>query len=119
MLQGELRMKTLIISLVALFAASPAYTVTLDCSGIHNTKTIYTQRINIDGRSRGEVKLPQLSYVNPKVKSLGNNQYEIEVFNPNVPARYYSTAVLKTAGDFLKWASWDREAIFEIACIQR
>lgn len=112
-------MKMPIIILVALLATAPAYTLTLDCSAIHNTKTIYTHRINIDARSRGEVKLPQLLYITPKVKSLGNNQYEIEVFNPNIPARYYSTGVLKTAGDFLKWASWDREAIFEIACIQR
>lgn len=112
-------MKKFTMSLIALLAALPAYSITLDCAGIHNTKTIYTQRINIDGRSRGEVKLPKLSYITPKVKSMGNNQYEIEVFNPNLPARYYSTGVLKTAGDFLKWASWDREAIFEIACIQR
>jgi uncharacterized protein YgiB involved in biofilm formation len=112
-------MKTLITALTTLFITAPAYTITLDCSGIHNTKTIYTQRINLDGRSRGEVNLPLLAYVTPKIKSMGNNQYEIEVFNANVPARYYSTAVLKTAGDFVKWASWDREAIFEIACIQR
>jgi hypothetical protein len=112
-------MKILITAVTSLFMAAPAYSATLDCSGIHNTKTIYTQRINLDGRSRGEVKLPVLAYVSPKVKSMGNNQYEIEVFNPNVTARYYSTAVLKTAGDFIKWASWDREAIFEIACVQR
>lgn len=112
-------MKLLFAVLSTIYTGVAAQASTLDCSGIHNTKTIYTQRITMDGRSRGEVKLPQLSYVTPKIKSMGNNQYEIEVFNPNVPARYYSTAVLKTAGDFLKWASWDRDAIFEITCVQR
>lgn len=112
-------MKHVLLTSILVISGQAAQSITLDCSGIHNTKTVYTQRINLDGRSRGEVKLPLLAYVTPKVKSMGKNQYEIEVFNPNVPARYYSTAILKTAGDFVKWASWDREAIFEIACIQR
>tara|TARA_B110001454_G_C12723226_1_gene435958 strand:- start:20962 stop:21300 length:339 start_codon:yes stop_codon:yes gene_type:complete len=112
-------MKTLFATFTVLFVTASGYGITLDCSASHNTKVIYTQRINIDTRSRGEVKLPQVDYITPKLKSMGNNQYEIEVFNPNVPARYYSTAVLKTAGDFVKWASWDRDAIFEIGCVQR
>lgn len=104
--------------LIVLLSIAPfSFAVNLDCTGIHNSKTMFTQRITINART--EVALPKLSYIQSKVKSMGNNQFEIEVFNPANPSRSYSTAVLKSAGDFLKWANWDRDAIFEIACIQK
>jgi hypothetical protein len=110
-------MNNFVSLLILFFITTPVFSTTLDCTGIHNTSTVFTQRVNLNLRS--EITLPKLAYVSSKIKSLGNNQYEIEVFNPNASARGYSTAVLKNSGDFLKWASWDREAIFEIACIQR
>lgn len=109
-------MKKLITLLYCVGGLSAGAT-TLECSGSHNAKVMFTQRVSLDART--EAKLPKLGYIEAKIKSLGNNQYEIDAFDPSNPSRGYAVAVINSTSDFVKWASWDREAIFEIACIQR
>lgn len=111
----EHQMKILILTFLAF--SSFTFATTLDCSGSHNTKVLFTQRVTLNARS--EAKLPKLGYIEAKIKSMGNYQFEIEVFDPSNPSRGYATGIIKNVNDFVKWASWDREAIFEIACIQR
>ena len=106
----------IILICLSLLNLSQAFcAITLECSGRHNTKIEYTKKIAINTRT--ETKLPKLGYLDTKIKSLGNSQYELEIFDPSNPSRSYSTGVLKSTNDFIKWANWDREAIYEIACV--
>ena len=106
-------MKTLILIFLSLSLKS--FAETMDCTGVHNTKIVFAQRVTISSRS--EFMLPKMDYLTSKIKAMGNNQFEIEVFDPSNPSRSYATAIMKNANDFVKWANWDREAIFEIACV--
>ncbi len=106
-------MKSLI--LMFLTFSLNTFAESMDCTGIHNTAIVFTQRVIINSRS--EFVLPKMDYLSSKIKSMGNNQFEIEVFDPSNPSRSYATAIMKNKNDFVKWANWDREAIFEIACV--
>ncbi len=51
-----------------------------------------------------------------KITKLGDAQFEVEVFDPSLPARSYSQGILRQAGDEVKWAFWSSDVLLDVAC---
>ena len=58
-------------------------------------------------------KIPGFSF---KVKNLGYDKFEIDVFNGRADSRSYAEGLLRGADDELRWTLWSRSVLLETSC---
>lgn len=51
-----------------------------------------------------------------EVTNFNNTDFEIEVYDANVPARTYSKSRLINKGDYVSWSLWTRYASLDMEC---
>lgn len=96
--------------------ASLAQAQSFECFGYASTQLIFQQKVNL--AKQPQVALPKLAALTTKLQALGSDVFELEIFDPNIPARSYASGKMASAKDFLKWTYWDRESLLEIKCVR-
>ncbi len=51
-----------------------------------------------------------------EISNFSNTDFEIEVYDPNVPARTYSRSRLINKSDYVSWSLWTRYASLDMEC---
>ena len=105
-------MKTIIT--LSLLLGFNAFATTLTCDLSENSEPKIQRHFDIHPGQKIKVGMLESQTIFLKRKTI--SLYEIEVFNPMIPSRNYSQAVLKNFDDVIAWANWSRESLISIKC---
>ncbi|MEZ0392566.1 MAG: hypothetical protein ACAH59_10135 [Pseudobdellovibrionaceae bacterium] len=87
---------------------------TLSCQVHKNTALVFTQELTVDPKS--QVKIGELEGYRFYLNHLGSQKFEIETFDPNGPARFYSAGFLTSVDQILELTNWTRDILLSITC---
>lgn len=103
-----------LFTLLTCLLSLPALASTLTCDLVENSEPKIQRHFDIHPGQKVQVGVleSQTIFLKRKTASL----YEIEVFNPMIPSRNYSQAVIRGFKDVIAWANWSRESLISIKC---
>lgn len=78
--------------------------------------TIIDQKNTFEINAKESFTYGQYQEFKFKLNAHGHDQYEIEVFDSNTPARSYAEGNLNLPDQQVKWAYWSREVLIETVC---
>ena len=107
-------MKKLALTLIGFTLCAPALAENLLCSIKLNTEKVSEQRREV---ASGEAAaFGVVDGYRFKVTNQGGSKFEIEVFDPTIPARHYATGSLKDSTDVVQWSFWSQDVILDASC---
>lgn len=86
----------------------------LYCEVKANTESILAKSLTLPTASTA--RLVQFNGFVVKITNLDKAQFEIEVFDPNVPSRSYANGFLHSSTDELKLSLWSENILLEAKC---
>jgi hypothetical protein len=105
---------TFAILLVALSISQVSRAEVLLCQIKENTKLAITRKVLVAPGAK--VLFADVNGFRFTINSGGSGQFEIETFDPNVPARTYAQGRLQSLSDVLKSSLWTRYVLLETSC---
>lgn len=88
--------------------------VLLLCDVHENLDLVMERKVSVGDRAT--VDVGEAGALRMKVSHRGDSNFEVEVFDPSLPARSYAEGVLREAGDRVSWSFWSRDALRTASC---
>ncbi|NUM88948.1 MAG: hypothetical protein HUU37_07075, partial [Bdellovibrionales bacterium] len=75
---------------------------------------VMERRVSVGDRAT--VDVGEAGALRMKVSHRGGSVFEVEVFDPSLPARSYAEGTLREMGDRVTWSFWSRDALRSAGC---
>lgn len=104
-------------ALISVLALLPflAFGMELSCRGELNGAEQFRTLINLPTGQR-MVPVGQIGELEIFLSAVGDQQVELQLYNPLEPSRSYATAALRSAGERVQLAFWSRAFWIEVQC---